>query len=611
MIRALGLTLATLSSFASAQPGATIRSETRLVVVDAVVRDKHGRYVQDLTRSDFRVFEDNREQTVTSFEREGGPGEAPSKTTHLVLLFDDAHAGAAAQHYARDAAARLIDAGSGAGNQVAVVKYGGALTVTQNFTSEAPLLKAALNGSARRGEAGLISNFMTDSLLLALRNLARELGEIPGRKSIALLSPGFGLNAVRERELAAAIDACNRANVAVYPIDINGLSVDKSSGPRQPGIISTPSGRIPFSPGADAIATASNPSLSQQMLRALASGTGGFLVINTNDLPGALARIAKERSEYYLLGYTPAHEASPGTCHSLKVKVERSGVEVRSRSGYCDRKPLDLLAGNPVEREMEKRIAAEGTNSVPVQTSVFYISPNVARVHAVVDIPAEAFWIDKSGRGFRAETNILGVASSSDGTVAARFSDSAILDSRGKSYRYEKQFKIAPGRYVLKIVFGEGASFGRADTPLDVDPWDGTRLQLSSVVLGPAAPGGKPDDEADLLGEDRTPLVANGHEVLPAAANRFSHSDEVLVYAEAYGVGARSARVQLLDPKTNSVERELGVVPIDAPIEGRRGVPFGFALRMEPLARGLHRLSVIAFDANGASSGRTVDFKVQ
>src|SRR5438067_11821161 len=46
---------------------ATIKKESRLVLVDAVVTDKKGNYVHDLSQGDFKVFEDNNEQAITSF----------------------------------------------------------------------------------------------------------------------------------------------------------------------------------------------------------------------------------------------------------------------------------------------------------------------------------------------------------------------------------------------------------------------------------------------------------------------------------------------------------------------------------------------------------------
>ena len=71
---------------------------------------------------------------------------------------------------------------------------------------------------------------------------------------------------------------------------------------------------------------------NQQVLYMLAEGTGGFVIVNTNDLLGGLEKIGKEQNQYYVLGYTPA-ESAEGSCHTLKVKVDH-GLNVRARSGY-------------------------------------------------------------------------------------------------------------------------------------------------------------------------------------------------------------------------------------------------------------------------------------
>ncbi|HUE20461.1 MAG TPA: VWA domain-containing protein, partial [Bryobacteraceae bacterium] len=91
-----------------------IKSETRLVLVDAVVTDKKGQYVQDLEQKDFKVLEDNKEQTITSFSFEANPNSPNNKQQHyMVLLFDNATMDFADQARARQAAAQFIDANAG------------------------------------------------------------------------------------------------------------------------------------------------------------------------------------------------------------------------------------------------------------------------------------------------------------------------------------------------------------------------------------------------------------------------------------------------------------------------------------------------------------------
>ena len=59
------------------QPATVFRSGTELVLVNVVVRDKNGAVVRGLTRDDFSIAEDDKPQTVTSFDFE--ELDAPSK----------------------------------------------------------------------------------------------------------------------------------------------------------------------------------------------------------------------------------------------------------------------------------------------------------------------------------------------------------------------------------------------------------------------------------------------------------------------------------------------------------------------------------------------------
>src|SRR5580700_1868596 len=77
------------STSAGAADVPVIRSETRLVLVDSVVTDKKGNYIRDLTQKDFRVWEDGKEQPVTSFSFEESTGAANAAPHYLVLFFDN------------------------------------------------------------------------------------------------------------------------------------------------------------------------------------------------------------------------------------------------------------------------------------------------------------------------------------------------------------------------------------------------------------------------------------------------------------------------------------------------------------------------------------------
>jgi len=69
----------------------TIKTESRVVAVDAVVTDKKGNYVRDLTQTDFKVFEDKQDQPIVNFSNASAAGgsDGSGATRYLVLFFDD------------------------------------------------------------------------------------------------------------------------------------------------------------------------------------------------------------------------------------------------------------------------------------------------------------------------------------------------------------------------------------------------------------------------------------------------------------------------------------------------------------------------------------------
>ena len=70
---------------------------------------------------------------------------------------------------------------------------------------------------------GAAASFGARSVLLAIRNLAKNLSKVPGRKAVVLFSSGFPLTPERHSELAATVNACNKSNMAIYPIDVRGV----------------------------------------------------------------------------------------------------------------------------------------------------------------------------------------------------------------------------------------------------------------------------------------------------------------------------------------------------------------------------------------------------
>ncbi len=735
------------SAEAAAPAVPTIKVETREVLVDTVVTDKHGNYVRDLAMRDFKVWEDDKEQTITSFSFEDDAASPTrAQKQYLVLFFDNSTLDASDQARARKAAADFIDANAGPNRLIAVVDFGGTVHVSQNFTADVERLKqvvATVKGSAVAPNApppvqvaslGMpalpagapsLSNAEADfgsrSVLLALRSLAKNLMTVPGRKTLVMLTAGFTMNSELQSELTATIDACNKANVAVYPIDVRGLegpALGQLATPRdsgsaiargpgsghlvfttfnpdaavKPGLLfvqhggggghggvggggggvgggggghgGAPGGGggtrggTPGGVGSRGTTSAASPNAAmsnyynqnyqprdivpqfpesattnQQVLYQLADGTGGFVILNTNDLLAGLQKIAKDQSQYYVLGYKPS-DAAEGSCHTLKVKVTLGGTIVRSRSGYCRVKPQDSLAGSAIEKDLESRVTGEMAGNViaTMQTPFFYTSTDTARVDLVIDIPTNALKFEKVKGKEHSSVNVLGLAYKPDGSIAARFSDTVDLDFEDKKelkefqshpFHYENQFEVASGTYNLKIAFSSGnESFGKLQESLVIGPYTGKQFTLSALALSNRlhrVSDMGTELDAELL-EDKQPLVAQGMEITPSASNRFKPTDTAAVYVEVYEPLLAGPNPPKLGLELKVVDLKTGAQKIDAGFTntapdispGNPVVPLGMRLPVNSLPAGSYRVEVTALDSAGNSTKTsTADFQVE
>ena len=171
----------------------------------------------------------------------------------------------------------------------------------------------------------------------------------------------------------------NRYNVSFYPFDTRGLTAfDADLGARDDRIRGDQgewyNRQSPNAPGS-MMADRDRLNVRLDSLRLLADNTDGLAVINTNDLDAGAARIVRDLSSYYLLGYYSANEQLDGKWRTIKVRVKRPGVEVRARKGYRALRPEDMArgiadrptaeaAGVPATRRPRRRAASWRRRSV-------------------------------------------------------------------------------------------------------------------------------------------------------------------------------------------------------------------------------------------------------
>jgi VWFA-related protein len=165
--------------------------------------------------------------------------------------------------------------------------------------------------------------------LITLRELTGRMAALPGQRTVILVSPGFYLTDAIGFEQGDTIDRAIRSNVIVSVLDARGLNlqgilpdIDKKS----------------LSPIADRL----KAQLARQeaivdsgVMAALADGTGGTFVQNTNDFVDGFRRLATAPEYRYLLGFTPQSMKLDGSFHELKVRLANGArLTVQARRGY-------------------------------------------------------------------------------------------------------------------------------------------------------------------------------------------------------------------------------------------------------------------------------------
>lgn len=175
-----------------------------------------------------------------------------------------------------------------------------------------------------------------DSLLA----LIDSMGAVPGRKAVIYFCEGLTIPSSIEPRFRSIIHTANRSNVTVYTVDAAGLRVQNDQAQTAiavmqygaQGVGDVPHGEKYLEELEDNERTLKqDPAVS---LGILAEQTGGILINNTNDLENGIGRINDDRRNYYLLSYSSTNPTLDGKFHRISVKVKKSGMYVRNRTGY-------------------------------------------------------------------------------------------------------------------------------------------------------------------------------------------------------------------------------------------------------------------------------------
>lgn len=346
-----------------------VRIGVDLVQIDAVVTDKKGRHITDLTADDFEILQDKkvrpashcryvvaetapaalpRASSATSVSPHDAPparGTAlrPDEVKRSMAFVVDALSPTGA-YATRQALRKLVNEGLRVGDLVAIVRARGGMGILQQFTSDRRQLDAAVDaivyspvaGAWNGGRPGVFGDWEPRNeaaSLSAITFVLEGLRELPGRKSVVVFSEGLSLHehtdglgrpAALDAEIIDAVrsvtDLANRSSVVIYTVDPGGLRTSGFSAADRWGMpnfrppqslsaaLSDSFGASSSGPAAfsEAVRWETNARLDAQSgLETLARQTGGLFFPEANRVSTAVAAVVEDQKGYYVLGFTP------------------------------------------------------------------------------------------------------------------------------------------------------------------------------------------------------------------------------------------------------------------------------------------------------------------
>ena len=402
--------------------------------------------------------------------------------------------------------------------------------------------------------------FNARQTLELVKNLAGWMTDIQGRrKALILFSEGIdydiydvfnnrsATNVIQDAR--DAIAAAQRANVAIYAVDARGLT---QLGDEMIEIGSL-SNNPQFQEGGPS-AFQRELLQAQESLIALADETGGRAVVRINDIPGALARIARENSTYYLLGYQTDARRSPGRFRKLDVRVKRPGLQVRVRRGYMppDQKALAKKREAEAKAGTSPALKAALNNPLPVGdlpmrlfAAPFKGAGKNASVLLAVEIDGGGLRFDQRDGRFNEKVEFSVVAVDYHGNVRGTERQTLDLTLKPETHqavtdkggiRVLSRLELPPSRYQIRVGVHESVGSAVSTLPFDLEVPDYSNkpFSLSGLVLTSTAAGALVTTKPDPLLKDVLPAP-------PVATRVFDPQQTITFLVELYDDSSRSS----------------------------------------------------------------------
>jgi VWFA-related protein len=622
------------AAVAAQQP--TFRSEINYVQLPVRVLDERGAFVSGLTQADFQVFEDRVPQTITAFTAVDIPAiEVDSSVPTAALSSADAvasneHAEVDGRVYIFVLDNQTMEAATALRTRHVVRGFiqdhikandiaGIVMTGTgrgQHLTRNRRLLDEAIERFMGDGDP---NDNQPYRVLDTVAATAEYLGAIKGRRKALVLvteSPGC-LTVEWDRaqdgpcadSLRNVLRRTMEADVSIYTIDPRGL-VATSGAPAE------------RDEGKDWYPVITRGPL--EATRILAEQSGGFAVVNTNSLSAGFARIVRENSSYYLLGYYSTNSRADGKLRRNEVRLSRRGVQVVYRGGYLAPRANDAKKGpsatgagltiNEQLRELERTPLPVSTMALRAAAVPFLSAGGRSRVAIVVEMPNETLKPTEVDGRFRLTVGLSLGLYDEDGKLVGGDDPNIELTLPvavgpkviANGVRIVSRVEVPPGTYRLMVGAAQVPSAVRGSvlTEINIPDFDRAPLTLSGIAMTTSVSGRMYTARTDELLDD----VLGA----PPTANReFSADSDLWMYGEIYDhrsdAGEVTAAVTVLRTADSKIAYETMFDP--APVQ------FGHLARipLKELGPGSYVATIEAQSATPEpiSATRKVAFRVK
>lgn len=470
----------------------------------------------------------------------------------IALVVDDLTLSFESVAHTRRSLKRFVDDQMQDGDLVAIIRTGAGIGALQQFTTSRWQLYAAIDrvkwnpkGVGQFGSFDPIEPTMTETLrrageanidkediqaereflqstaefresiftagtLGALRYIVNGMESLPGRKSVMLFSDGFKIfnrseggsfAASRTLDFLRSLTAeANKRSVVFYPLDARGLEYTGFTAADQVYDPNTQGDGDQLSMSERMNERSRELFDTQAGLVYLARKTGGFAYTNQNDLSAGVQDVLEDQS-FYLLAYEPdTADLDPTKLHYLdiQVKVKRSGVRVRHRSGFAvgeeeKRIVVDLNYPTKIMRALSSPFALNG---ISVKLNALFGHSNKGYyIHSFLHIGAKDLHFVKLPNGnFQANFDILAVAygdngvpvekTNSIGSTTVRPDQLERIKRDGFAYSFLFPIKN-PGGYQMRVAVLDRGSreVGSSNQFVNVPNMKKEGLALSGIVL--------------------------------------------------------------------------------------------------------------------------------